>query len=141
MTGMDKARDAYLCGAWLTGEHAGNTPVDAVMREVVGPVFQRIAEEVSRLENSLVTEAAGRQAESTRSILEERRKTDAELLTGVAKSEAGAVDGDLLRVTCGERGRLISEIAVWSSAGRDEFSVAAGLMRDFLRTHTRCAVA
>jgi hypothetical protein len=141
MTGMDKARDAYLCGAWVAGKDRGETPVDAVMRELVGPVFERMAGEVSRLENSLVTQTAGRPAEPAGSILEERRKTDAELLDAVEKSEAAALDGDLLRITCVERGRLMAEIAVWSRAGRDEFSVAAGLMQEFLRIHQRCAAA
>lgn len=140
MTSMDKAHDEYLCGAFIASAGGGDPAVDGAVRNAVVPALQRMAAEVSRLENSVVSHTAGNDAEPAEVILEERRQTGANLLDGVAQSQAAAVEGDVLRMSCAERARLIGELGGWSK-GADEFTAAAGLMQEFLRRVQQCGAS
>jgi hypothetical protein len=118
---------------------AGDAAVDQVVHASVAPALVRMATEAGRLENSVVNATAAGGGEPAAQILEERRQTGAELLDAVARSEAVAVEGGRLRMTCAERARLVAELAGWGKGGADEFTVAAGLMLESLKRVEWCA--
>ncbi|HEY4010574.1 MAG TPA: hypothetical protein VGM11_10520 [Acidobacteriaceae bacterium] len=143
MTGMDQARDTYLCGAFVARGCGGNAALDAIIRGRIAPVLERMAAEVSRLENSVLTRSAGGRpdaaADSPREILEERRKAGAELMDAMTKNEVAMMSEESRGLTCAERNRLLTELTGVRSGAADEFTAAAALMMQTLRGTMACA--
>jgi hypothetical protein len=143
MTGMDTAENLYLCGSFIVAQGGGYAGVDQVLRTQFVPVFNRMAEGTRRLENSVVMQTSKTDTASSDTvdqILDERKQAGGDLVVAVGAADEALVDGDLLRLTCGERTRLISELAALRADGaEDEFRGAAALLADFLKKPYGCA--
>jgi hypothetical protein len=144
MTGLTHAQNTYLCASFVEGQ--GGEGAEFV-REQMLSVYNRMALEAWRLENSVVMATAGGAkggdarggADSAAAILEDRKRAGADLMEAVMRGEAQAIDGGRVRMTCGERSGLLAELAAMTkSSSKDEFTTAAELLEDFLKQPYRC---
>jgi hypothetical protein len=145
MTGLNDAENMYLCASFVIGQ-GPDSEMERTQREAFVSIYNRMALETWRLENTLTMHAAAgakgdaaRSADSAAAILEDRRKTDTDLVETVTRGETHLIDGGSLRMTCSDRARLVSESAsLHHGAGSDEFTSAAGLLEDFLKSPYSC---
>jgi hypothetical protein len=154
MTALAEAQNIYLCASFLAGLDAVREKDRGEQDGLLVSVNNRMALQTWQLQNVLSSEAAGAQtgkatsqAGRTAAIFQDRKEAGSDLVRVVAREEtllidtagAGGAQADWLRITCGERSRLLSALLpLAKSSSADEFTVAASLLQDFLQRPHRC---
>lgn len=158
MSGLADAQNTYLCASFVAGLGAADEKGERSQAQALISVYNRMALHAWQLANVLSTEAARAQRSGSAAaddggsgiaaIMQDRKRAGSDLLDVMTAGALQVVDRDgaspgtpdRLRMTCGERDRLVSEVApLAKSAAVDEFTIAAGLVQDFLKKPYRCA--